>query len=106
MKTLLALTFTLTLSVGYPTSADATTQVEHKSAAGFKVFWKRLSKAILPGLKRSSAKPYSYLTPPSHPNRFRAPFKGGRNRIYMNDVQSPLGIDSHMPDGNLFEFKF
>ncbi len=106
MKTLLALTFTLIYSVGYPTSAEASTQLENKPEAGLKVMVKRLKKAILPGLNRPSGKPYSYLIPSSHPNRFQAPFKGGQDRVYVNDEQSPLVTDPFMPEGNLFDFRF
>lgn len=66
----------------------------------------RLKDAILPGFKRESRKPFSYLIPPIPPIRFRAPFEGGRTRVYTNDEHSPLVIDPHTPEGNLFEFRF
>ena len=106
MKTLLAVTITSLLSVGYPTMTHAERQAENKAAAGAKSLMQRLKESILPGLHRPSSEPHSYLTPPSKPNHFRVPFKGGQSRLYANNVHSPCVVDTHSPEGNLFELRF
>lgn len=106
MKTLLVLALTIMFSIGYSTSANANTRLENKPESNVQVIVKRLKKAILPGFNKPLSKPYSYLTPSSHPNRFKVPFKGGQDRVYINDELSPLATDPFMPEGNLFDFRF
>lgn len=106
MRTLLALPLTFTLSVGYSAMTYAEQYAENKSSREAYSLVQRLREAILPGLRRSSGKEYNYLASPSNPNQFRAPFKGGQSRMYVNDAQSPFVVPPHTPEGNIFEFRF
>ena len=110
MKTLITLILTLTsmLTIVNTSMTHAETLVESKSAAETKTLMQRLKMATLPGLHdhRSSSKTFSYLTSPVKPNHFRAPFKEGQSRLYVNDRHSPFAVDPHTPEGNVFDFKF
>ena len=69
MKTLLALTFTSTLCVGYPAITHAEKHAENNSTGEINSLIQRLREGILPGLHRSILSPQVSLITSEYPSK-------------------------------------